>query len=89
MSIKSAYEEIDALFDTAQINDATYQTAADWIELCDLEEQADEESVAYSINLYTKSSPEDLKKIRLEDVISWKGKRKDEIDQVSPLILFF
>ena len=46
MTIKAAYIEIDRLFDSGEISDATYQTAADWIGLCDIDEQGDEMEVS-------------------------------------------
>ena len=57
--IESLYSEIDSFFDSGQINDATYQFAADIIQLIDPDEQ-DYDVVEYAKEL-SAASIEDLK----------------------------
>ena len=77
MNIKDAYIEIDRLFDAGEISNATYQTAEDWIGLCDIDEQGDEEIVKSTLEVYTTATIDELKKDRHEDLIGW----RDEIDE--------
>ena len=78
MNIKDAYIEIDRLFDAGEISDATYQTAADWIGLCVIDEQGDEEIVKSTLEVYTTATIDELKKDRHEDLIGWKDEIHDE-----------
>ena len=78
MTIKAAYIEIDRLFDAGEISDATYQTAAGWIGLCDIYEQGDDEIVKSTLVVYTTATIDELKKDRHEDLIGWKEEINDE-----------
>ena len=78
MNIKDAYIEIDRLFDAGEISNATYQTAEDWIGLCDIDEQDDEEIVKSTLEVYTTATIDELKKDRHEDLIGWKEEINDE-----------
>ena len=67
--IESLYSEIDSFFDSGQINDATYQFAADIIQLIDPDEQ-DYDVVAYAKEL-AEASIEDLRDFQKERVEEW------------------
>lgn len=67
--IESLYSEIDGLFDAGQINDATYQFAADIIQLIDPDEQ-DYDVVEYAKEL-AEASIEDLIDFQRERIEEW------------------
>ena len=66
--IESLYSEIDSFFDSGQINDATYQFAADIIQLIDPDEQ-DYDVVAYA--RLAEASIEDLRDFQKERIEEW------------------
>ena len=78
MNIKAAYIEIDRVFDAGEISDATYQTAADWIGLCDIDEQGDEEIVKSTLEVNTTATIDELKQDRHEDLMGW----ENDIDDI-------
>ena len=67
--IEAIYSVIDDLFDSGQINDATYQFAADIIQLIDPDEQ-DYDVVAYAKEL-AEASIEDLRDFQKERIEEW------------------
>ena len=67
--IEAIYSVIDDLFDSGQINDATYQFAADIIQLIDPDEE-DYDVVAYAKEL-AEASIEDLRDFQKERVEEW------------------
>jgi len=67
--IEALYSSIDDLFDSGQINDATYQFAADIIQLIDPNEQ-DYDVVEYAKEL-AEASIEDLRDFQRERIEEW------------------
>ena len=75
--IESLYSAIDGLFDAGQINDATYQFAADIIQLIDPDEQ-DYDVVGHAKEL-AESSIDELRDFQKERIEEWVEEDAEEL----------
>ena len=67
--VHPAYEYIDRAFDADEISEATYQCAADLLQVCDADEQ--EMDTTEIISEFCGMTSEELEKHRREDVNAW------------------